>query len=102
MSVNACVYIGDLDGCSNEPVVYTITPSTAIAVALNLEGTDLDKKFDKSRSGKKRPLYAIGMSVCWKRGFKLYRSNPLISLLDSYELSDRHHKKVGKHNDRQY
>jgi hypothetical protein len=32
MSVNACVYIGDLDGCSNEPVVYTLTSSTAIAV----------------------------------------------------------------------
>lgn len=32
MSVKACIYIGDLYGCSNEPFVYTITPSTAIAV----------------------------------------------------------------------
>ncbi|PIG92276.1 hypothetical protein [Gloeocapsopsis sp. IPPAS B-1203] len=32
MSVKACIYIGDLYGCSNEPFVYTFTPSTAIAV----------------------------------------------------------------------
>lgn len=32
MSVKACIYIGNLDGCSDEPVVYTITPSIAIAV----------------------------------------------------------------------
>lgn len=32
MFSNAYIYIGDLDSCSDEPVVYTITPSTAIAV----------------------------------------------------------------------
>lgn len=32
MSVKACIYIGDLYGCSNEPFVYTITLSTPIAV----------------------------------------------------------------------
>ncbi|WP_009630544.1 hypothetical protein [Synechocystis sp. PCC 7509] len=32
MSVNTFIYIGGLNGCSDEPVVYTITSSTVIAV----------------------------------------------------------------------
>jgi hypothetical protein len=32
MSINACIYIGDLDGDGDEPVVYTITSSTVITV----------------------------------------------------------------------
>lgn len=32
MSVKACIYIGELYSCSNEPFVYTINPRTAIAV----------------------------------------------------------------------
>ncbi len=32
MSINACIYIGGLDGDGDEPVVYTITSSTVITV----------------------------------------------------------------------
>ncbi|WP_373524808.1 hypothetical protein [Nostoc sp.] len=45
MSVNTFIYVGGLNGGSDEPVVYTITPSTAIAVgdeAVSLTVTEQD------------------------------------------------------------